>query len=117
MRHIFRILGILLCVLPPAVSTVAFFPIWLTNGRTALAALLLTLFALGAIPVLILFKRHNRPPALWMIWLFLWGFLFCLRPILPAIETIALISFPIALLGWICFRIGQHFERKSVKEG
>ena len=110
MKLLFRILGISLCVLPPAISTLAFFPIWLADSRTAVSALTVILLVLAALPVLRLIKTHLRSPSAWMIWLLLWGFLFAFRPIAPAIETIALISFPTSMLGALCFRIGDRFS-------
>ncbi len=107
MRYFLRIFGFLLCVLPPAVSAAAFLPIWLTDRATVLPALALLLCALTLPLLLYIFRAHLRPPSVWMVWLGLWGFLFVFSPILPAIETIALISFPTALFGALCTSLGQ----------
>ena len=113
MRLLFRILGILFCVLPPAISTLSFFPIWMADSKTAVSALTVILLALSALPLFRILKAHLRSPSAWMIWLVLWGFLFAFRPIAPAIETIALISFPTSLLGAVCFRVSGRFEHRE----
>ena len=113
MKLLLRVLGILLCVLPPAISTLSFFPIWMADSKTAVSALTVILLCLAALPLFRLIKSHLRSPSAWMIWLALWGFLFAFRPIAPAIETIALISFPTSMLGALCFRIGAHLDGKA----
>ena len=108
MRLLLRILGILLCTLPPTLSILAFFPFWLAYRETAVSAVALLFLALSCVPLFLIFKSYLRTPAPWMIWLGIWGILFAFRPILPAMQTVALISFPTALLGALCFRIAKH---------
>ena len=112
MRHLFRILGVLLCALPPTVSTLAFLPIWFGGRETALPALTLILCALTAPLLLWLLKAHLRVPPVWMLWLGLWAVLFLFAPILPALKTIALVSFPTALLGDVCFSVCRRLDRQ-----
>ena len=110
-----RILGLVLSVLPPAIATLEFFPLWLTEGRTTLSALSLVLLLLSAIPIFRILKKHLRSPAPWMLWLILWLGLRAFLPIAAAIETIAFISFPTSILGAVCFRLAKRREGK--KEG
>ena len=113
MRMLFRILGITLCVLPPAIATLEHFPLWLSNGRQALSALSLLLLLLSAYPLFRILKRCLRSPSLWVLWLVLWVLLEVFLPILSAIKTIALISFPTGLLGALCFRLARKSEEKA----
>ena len=115
MRLALRILGLVLSVLPPAIATLEFFPLWLTEGRTTLSALSLVLLLLSAIPIFRILKKHLRSPAPWMLWLILWLGLRAFLPIAAAIETIAFISFPTSILGAVCFRLAKRREGK--KEG
>lgn len=107
-----RILGILLSVVPPAIATLEFFPLWLSEGKTAVSALSLVLLLLSAIPLFRLLKKHLQSPAPWMLWLCLWIALRAFLPIATAIETIALVAFPTSLLGAVCFRLAKRREEK-----
>ena len=107
-----RILGLVLSVLPPAIATLEFFPLWLTEGKTTLSALSLVLLLLSAIPIFRILKKHFHSPAPWMLWLILWLGLRAFLPIAAAIETIALISFPTSILGAVCFRLAKRREGK-----
>ena len=113
MKLFLRILGILFYVLPPALSTLAFFPIWLSSAETALSALAMIPLCLGAVALFRLFRKHPSLFSGWMLWLGLWAFLFVFCPILPAIETVALISFPTALLGSLFFRLSDRAAQKG----
>ena len=114
MKILLRILGVALCVLPPAISTLEFFPLWLSDGKSALSALSLMLLLLSALPLFRIVKRHLRSPSLWMLWLVLWILLEAFLPILSAIKTIALISFPTGILGAVCFRLASRREKEGV---
>ena len=117
MKTLLRILGLVLCVLPPALSTLEFFPLWLSDGRSALSALSLILLLLSAIPLFRMVKRHLRSPSIWMLWLLLWVALEVFLPIASAIKTVALISFPTGFLGAVCFRLAKRGEREKRDEG
>lgn len=110
-----RLLGILLSVVPPAIGTLEYFPLWLGNGNTAISAIALLLLLLSAIPLFRILKRHLRTPAPWMLWLCLWLALRAFLPIATAIETIALVSFPTSFLGAVCFRLASR--REDRREG
>ena len=109
-----RLIGLILSVVPPAVATLEYFPLWLAGGRTAISAIALLLLLLSAIPIFRILKRHLRTPAPWMLWLSLWIFLRAFLPIATAIETIAFISFPTSLLGAVCFRLAKN--RSEMRE-
>lgn len=111
-----RLLGLLFSVLPPALATLEFFPLWLGNGRTAISAISLVLLLLAAIPLFRILKRHLRTPAPWMLWFVLWLLLRAFLPIAAAIEEIALISFPTSLIGAFCFSLAKKRERAQEKE-
>lgn len=108
MRRALRLCGLALCVLPPALATLEHFPIWFSEGRTALSAVAVLLLLLAALPLIRLVRKHLRSPSAWMLWLALWAGLAVLRPILTAVETIALVSFPTSLLGALCLRLARR---------
>lgn len=111
-----RLFGLLFSVLPPALATLEFFPLWLGSGRTSISALSLVLLLLAAIPLFRLLKRHLHTPAPWMLWFVLWLLLRVFLPIASAIEQIALISFPTSLVGAFFFSLAKKRERTQRKE-
>ena len=117
MTFALRLLGLLLSVVPPALSTLEFFPLWLSEGRTALSAVALLLLLLSFLPLLRLIKAHLHSPAPWMLWLLLWVSLKAFLPIAEAIRTVALISFPTSLMGAVCFRLAKQREKKLSQGG
>lgn len=110
-----RLIGIMLSVIPPAVATLEFFPLWLSGGETTLSAVSLVLLLFSAIPIFRLFKKHLHSPSPFMLWFVLWLALRMFLPIAAAIETIALVAFPTSLLGAVCFRLAKKREKR--KEG
>lgn len=113
MRFFLRLSGVLLCVLPPVISILEYFPLWLGNGRTALSAISVLLLLLAAIPLVRVVKNRLRSPSAWMLWLGLWLFMILFRPIAASVETIALISFPTSLAGALCFRIADRKKQAN----
>ena len=108
MKRVLHVCGLCLCILPPALATLEQFPIWFSSGRTALSAIAVLLLLLSAVPLIRLVRTHLRSPSAWMLWLVLWAALAAFRPILAAIESIALIAFPTSLLGALCFRLSRR---------
>lgn len=108
MSRLLRILGITLCVLPPALATLEFFPLWLTREDCRLSALSVLLLLLSAAPLFRLLRARLRSPSAWLVWLLLWALLCAFEPIVASLKTIALISFPTSLLGAVCFRLAKR---------
>ncbi|MBQ9735764.1 MAG: hypothetical protein IJV96_03155 [Clostridia bacterium] len=113
MKHLFRALGLLLCILPPAVATVEHFPLWLGRGESALSLLALLLLTLAAIPLFRILRERLKTPSAWLVWFLLWLFLTVSAPILSSVRVIALISFPTSLAGALCFRLAARAERNT----
>ncbi len=113
MKLALRTVGLALCVIPPAVATIEYFPLWLGEGETRLSALALLLLLLAAVPLFRVLKKHFRSPSAFLVWFLIWVALSVLRPIAAAIETIALISFPTSALGSLFFRLAGRQEKNK----
>ena len=113
MNRFLRILGMALCILPPTVATLEFFPLWLTREDCRLSALSVMLLLIAAIPLFRVVRARLRSPSAWMVWLTIWVLLALLEPIVASIKTIALISFPTGILGAICLRLSEKKEKSS----
>ena len=113
MKHLFRALGLALCVLPPTIATLEHFPLWLGKGECALSLLAICLLALAAIPLFRVLRNHFRSPSAWLLWFALWLILTVSAPLLDALRTIAFISFPTSLAGALCFRIAKRYAARD----
>ena len=113
MKHLFRILGLALCILPPAIATLEHFPLWLGKGESALSLLAVSLLALAAIPLFRILRAHLRTPSAWVFWFVLWLILTVSAPLLSAIRTIAFISFPPGIAGALCFHVAKRYAARG----
>ncbi len=111
MSRVFTLLGFAFCILPPALSTLSFFPLWLAGGERSLSAIALILLTLCALPLFRFLKAHLRTPSAWMLWLALFLFLSLFRAIADGLWMISLVAFLGSLLGALCFFIAKHTRK------
>ncbi len=104
---LFKIIGICLCTLPAAIATLAHFPLWLGEERTAVSALSVAVLALCAIPFRRVLKRVFRSPSAWQLWLVLWILLSVLNPIIVGLRAVCAVACPSSLLGAVFFRLAR----------
>ena len=110
MRRLFTLLGLALCILPPALSTLAFFPLWLDGGERSLSAAALILLLLCAVPLFRFLRAHVKTPSAWMLWLALFLFLSFFRSIADGLWMISLIALIGSAAGALCFLIAKRFS-------
>lgn len=113
-----QILGFLLCVAPPALATVLYFPIWRSKGSEYILAgggvLLIIIFAL---PIMKLLRRAVSSCASYTLWIILFALFFVLSRIASEMVVIAFAGLVGNLLGGLCFLIARmrcSHERKRI---
>lgn len=104
-RIIFRILGLLLCVVPPLLAAVDQFPMMTTAGKVSMAFVFVV--ALCAIPLFKHLKALLRSPSAWVMWMLIFLFCAAMRAIIDEFYIISMIGFVSSLLGAGCFRIAK----------
>lgn len=108
-RLILHIIGLALCVLPPAICTLTYFPIWSAQGggKTLAggAALLLTICAL---PLFKLVRRLIASHACYLVWLFCFVIFFALSRIAEEMTVISFAGLVGNLAGAVIMRIGER---------
>lgn len=106
-----HILALSLCVLPPALATVFYFPLWRERGGLAMlsggAVLLLTL---AALPLFKLITEKIRSAASFVLWGIVFILFFCLREICDEMTVISFFGFIGNILGALVFRIAKRGE-------
>ena len=113
-RFFLHIFGVLLCVLPPAVCTLTYFPLWKYNAEKSLAGGALILLLLSAYPLFKLIKKWLASPSGYLLWLVIFVIFFLLSKIADEMTVISFFGFLGNLFGALVFKFS---ERSKDNEG
>lgn len=103
-----HIIGFLLCVVPPALCTLNYFPLWREMGyESCIAGGVALLLALCAVPFYKLIRRWLESFSSYIMWLLLFLLFFVLSKIADQMTVISLVGFIGNLLGAVCFYLGK----------
>ena len=103
-----HILGVLLCVLPPSICALCYFPLWrYESGKTVVGAVAL-LLALSAMPLFKLIRRRLDSAASYVMWLLLFLLFFSLSKIAYEMTVISFYGFVGNLLGAFLMRAAVY---------
>lgn len=106
---ILHIAGLLLCIVPPVICTLSYFPIWYHAGaEKALAGGSVILIILAAIPLFKFLRSYLESPASYIVWLIIFILFFLLSKIAYEMTVISFVGFVSNLLGAICFNIAKR---------
>jgi phosphatidylserine synthase len=103
-----HILGILLCVTPPAICTLCYFPLWKNDGERTLVGAVAFLLILSAIPLFKLLKKKLETAASYVLWLILFLLFFFLARIADEMTVISFYGFLGNLLGAFCMKLAER---------
>lgn len=107
-KFILHIIGFSLCILPPAICTLCYFPLWeIAGGGRTLAGGAALLLVLCFRPLLKLLRRILSSDSAYLLWLILYIVFTILERIAKEIAVISLIGFIGNALGAICFMIAK----------
>ena len=104
-----HIIGFLLCIVPPAVCTLMYFPLWRDLGyESCIAGGTALLLALCIIPLYKMIRRGLMTFSSYLMWLVLFLLFFTLSRIAEQMSVISLVGFIGNLLGAICFYFAKR---------
>ena len=104
-----HILGFCLCILPPAVCTLMYFPLWKTIGyEYCIAGGAALILVLCMIPLYKFLRRKFESYSSYLIWLILFLLFFALSKIADQMTVISFAGFVGNILGAICFHIAKR---------
>ena len=107
-----HLLGFCLCIAPPAVCTLDYFPLWREMGyQSCIAGGTALLLALCIIPIYKLIKRGLEGFSSYMMWLLLFLIFFGMSRIAEQMTVISFVGFIGNLLGSVCFYIAKRIRR------
>lgn len=111
-----HIAGFLLCILPPAVCTLNYFPFWKELGyESCIAGGTALLITICAIPLFKLLKRAFTSYSSGFLWLILFLLFFSLSKIAEQMTVISLVGFIGNLMGAICFHFARRINERRKK--
>ena len=110
--------GFSLCILPPAICTLTYFPLWKEVGyESCIAGGTALLLVLCASPIFKLLKKAFTSYSSYVVWLLLFLLFFALSKIADQMTVISLVGFIGNLLGTVCFSIAKWVnERNRINE-
>lgn len=111
-----HIIGFMLCILPPAICTLSYFPLWKATGyESCIAGGTALLLALCAIPLYRLIRRSISTYSSYVIWLILFLLFFALSNIAEQMTVISLVGFIGNLLGAVFFYLARKRCRSDAE--
>ncbi len=109
-----HIAGFALCILPPAVCTLTYFPLWREMGyESCIAGGAALLLVLCAIPLYKLLRRAFSSYSSFFVWLILFLLFFSLSRIAEQMTVISLVGLIGNLLGAVCFHLARRISGRN----
>ena len=109
-----HILGFLLCIVPPAVCTLNYFPLWREVGyESCIAGGTALILALCIIPIYKLIRKGLDNFSSYMVWLLLFLLFFGMSRIAEQMTVISFVGFIGNLLGAVCFHFARRYRRSE----
>ena len=113
-NFLLHIAGILLCIVPPAVCTLLYFPFWKSVSYThCIAGGGALILVLCLLPLYKLIIKATKSASSYLLWLVMFLLFVALSKIGEQMTVISFVGFVGNLLGAICFRLAG---RKGGKE-
>ena len=107
-------LGFSFCILPPAIATLSYFPLWTEGGgEYSVAGGCALLLVLCAFPLFKLIKRAFFSFATYFLWLFLFLVFMALSKIADQMTVISFVGFIGNMLGAVCFNIAKRIKNEK----
>ena len=111
-NFILHITGFLLCVAPPFICTLTYFPLWKTAGyASCIAGGTALILVVCFIPIYRFICRTIKSYSSYIMWLCLFLLFFALSRIAEQMTVISLVGFVGNLLGEICFRLARGGDK------
>ena len=109
-----HVLGLLLCVVPPIITTLEYFPLWFSHTETAISALSAMLIALCCLPFIKQIKAYFKgTPASWAVWLVIYVLVAVFNKLADGIETVAFMGVLSNLAGGFIFRLEKRIKARE----
>lgn len=107
-RSVLRVIALTVCILPPAIATIAYFPVWVVREDTSvLSGMALLVLTIVLIPLMKYIKEKMESPSAPVIWMISFLLFFLLSKIATEMTIISLIGFISNLIGTLIFKLAD----------
>lgn len=113
MKRALAVVGYTLCILPPALAVLEYFPIWMQTGEKRLSAIAVVLFAACFYPALRAIRQHIKTPSALLFWLLLFLFICAFRAVVDELFVISLVALASSAPGTACLYISKRLTPKK----
>ncbi len=110
--RLYKIIGLLLCTVPAAVTTLLHFPLWLSREDSGFSVLSILVLSLCAIPARRMLRDFFRNPSAWKMWLVLWILFTVTDNLIDGLRAVACVACPASALGALFFWLAKRQEKK-----
>lgn len=114
--RVYKIIGLCLAVIPPAVTALCYFPLWFSSRGSAFSVLSILVLALCLLPFRRVIRDYMKSPSAWQMWFLLWVGLTLFARIANGLRAVACIGSLSGLLGELFFYLARRAERTAAEE-
>ncbi len=116
-RLLLTLLAIAVSVLPPAIATLLYFPVWAAEGgELVISGMTALVLVVAAMPIYNIIKKRLRSPAIWSVWLTAFIAFMLLSRIADEMTVISFAGFLSNLAGSVIFKLARRCEVTDVEQ-
>ena len=109
--HLF---GMLFCILPPAVSILCYFPIWIAEGGEGIIpGFTVLLLSIAALPLYRFMRQALESAASWSLWLIAFLLFLLLSRIADEMTVISFAGFLGNAVGALLMKLSERYKEKE----
>jgi energy-converting hydrogenase Eha subunit A len=102
------------CVLPPAVCTLQYFPIWAAQGgEVIVSGISVVMLLLCCVPFHKQIRAYFKSPAAWTMWLAVFVICALFENIIHSVVTIAFVGFVGNAIGALLFKWRDRYKEEK----
>lgn len=106
---VLHIIGLLACIVPPAVCTLLYFPLWRSVGASSvIAGGVALILVLCAMPLFKFFREKLRSPASYVMWFLAFLLFFFVSKVAEEMTVICFVGFVSNLAGAVLFGLAKR---------
>lgn len=106
--RVYKIIGLCLSVIPPAVTALCYFPLWFSSRGSAFSVLSVLLLALCLLPFRRAIRDYMKSPSAWQMWFVLWVGLTLFARICNGLRVVACVGSLSGLVGEVFFYLSRR---------
>lgn len=107
-----KILGLCVCIIPPAIATIDLFPLFVESGEKQISAIGALLLIVCAVPFWKQVKHFLSSPSAWKVWTVVVILSAVCRAVMDELFVISTIGLISGLVGAVIFAIEKSYRKK-----